>query len=140
MEMGDLGTVLDAGHLFDDRPRAAWTRRFLERDGHHLLIAFLDDRAVGFVSGIEISHPDKATEMLLYELGVDEPFRRRGVARDLVQSLADVARERRCRGMWVPVEDGNEPALATYRSAGASSTESATVAWWDLDSGQALQT
>ena len=30
-------------------------------------------------------HPDKGTEMLLYELGVDESYRRRGIGRVVAQ-------------------------------------------------------
>ena len=47
------------------------------------------DRPVGMISGVETTHPDKGTEMFLYELGVDEDARRRGVATALVNALAD---------------------------------------------------
>lgn len=71
LTIDDVDAVLAAGHLFDAPPTREWTRRFLERDGHHLVLAEEDGRALGFVSGMEITHPDKGTEMLLYELGVD---------------------------------------------------------------------
>lgn len=81
---------------------------------------------------MEIIHPDKGTELLLYELSVDEPCRRRGIGRQLVRSLADLARERRRRGVWVPIEDADDRALETYLSAGVDSTERAVIAAWDL--------
>ena len=115
----DEQAVLAAG-LFDDPPDPDATRRFLGETNHHLLIAY--DAAgtpVGFVSGVETTHPDKGTEMFLYELGVDEAARRRGVGRALVDALAQLARERGCYGMWTGTESVNEAALATYRSAGA---------------------
>ncbi len=71
--------------------------------------------------------------MLLYELGVQESHRRRGIGRHLVQSLADLARRRSCRGMWVPIDAGDEPATATYRSAGAGGMQDAAILWWDFD-------
>lgn len=71
MDGDDLDLVLGAGHLFDHEPTREATAAFLCREGHHLLLAFLDTSPVGFVSGIEVIHPDKGTEMLLYELGVD---------------------------------------------------------------------
>ena len=39
------------------------------RVSRHLLMALEDERPVGFVTGIETVHPDKGTEMYLYELG-----------------------------------------------------------------------
>jgi ribosomal protein S18 acetylase RimI-like enzyme len=78
---GDDGLVAAASHLFDGPARADATARFLAEGGHHLLVAYEDEHAVGFVSGVEVTHPDKGTEMFLYELAVDEPFRRRGIGR-----------------------------------------------------------
>ena len=73
--------------------------------------------AVGFVSGVETTHPDKGTEMFLYELGVDESARRQGVGRALVEALAAFAEERGCYGMWVLTEDDNVAARKTYERA-----------------------
>jgi ribosomal protein S18 acetylase RimI-like enzyme len=128
----DVAVVLASGHLFDESPDRGWTELFLGRDGHHLLLAFIEEEPVGFVTGVEITHPDKGTELLLYELGVDEGFRRRGIGRQLVRSLAELARARGCHGMWVPVDSDDGPALALYQGAGATGTEAATIAWWDL--------
>ena len=65
-----------------------------------------------------MTHPDKGTEMFLYELAVDPAARNRGVGRALVRELADLARERRCYGMWVLTDDGNPAALRAYAAAG----------------------
>ena len=73
---------------------------------------------MGFVSGVEVTHPDKGTEMFLYELAVDEPFRRRGIGRALVERLAALARDAGCYGMWVITDDDNEAARATYEGTG----------------------
>ncbi|MBV7248211.1 GNAT family N-acetyltransferase [Streptomyces sp. MW-W600-10] len=111
--------LLAAGHLFDAPPRELWATRFLAADGHVMLIAYVDGVPAGFVSGIEMLHPDKGTEMCLYELGVDEPFRRRGIGRALTLELVELARERGCYDVWVGVEHDNAAALATYGAAGA---------------------
>ena len=63
---------------------------------------------------MEVTHPDKGTEMFLYELAVDEPFRRRGIGRALVERLAALAREAGCYGMWVITDKDNDAARATY--------------------------
>ena len=122
-----------AAHLLDAPPLPAATAAFLAADGHHLLLAREDDRPVGFVSGVETTHPDKGTEMFLSELGVDEAFRRRGIGTALVRALADLARERGCTGMWVATEADNEAALATYRRAGAADPEPCVTLAWELD-------
>jgi ribosomal protein S18 acetylase RimI-like enzyme len=131
----DRDRVLAAATLFDGPAREDWTSRFLAEDGHHLLIASVDGIDVGFVSGVETSHPDKGTEMFLYELGVDEPYRRRGIGRALVAALAGLAADRGCYGMWVSTEADNEAALATYRSAGAGPPEPGVTLTWALGAG-----
>ncbi|MFI5262359.1 MAG: GNAT family N-acetyltransferase [Candidatus Limnocylindrales bacterium] len=128
----DQAAVLEAGYLFDDPPVVAATTRFLDLPGHHLLFAFEGGRAIGFVSGVELTHPDKGTEMFLYELGVDEPYRRRGVGRALVVALASLARERGCNGMVVLTEARNEAARRTYRGAGAGPAASTVMLTWTL--------
>lgn len=127
---GDDRTVLAGADLFDSPPTAAWTARYLESAGHHLLVAVAGERPVGFVTGIETTHPDKGTEMFLYELSVHEDHRNRGIGRALVEALADLARGRGCYGMWVATDASNAAALATYRAAGAEPPEPCeTLAW-----------
>ncbi|BFP55213.1 GNAT family N-acetyltransferase [Streptomyces sp. CMC78] len=127
-----VAELLAAGHLFDAPPREVWATRFLAADGHVMLIAYVDGVPAGFVSGIEMLHPDKGTEMCLYELGVDEPFRRRGIGGALTRTLVDVARERGCYDLWVGVERDNEAALATYRSAGAAADGGFAMLVWEF--------
>ncbi|MGW3914002.1 GNAT family N-acetyltransferase [Streptomyces sp. NPDC005070] len=127
-----VGELTAAEYLFDAPVRPEWARRFLEAQGHHLFLAYEGEVPVGFVSGVETVHPDKGTEMFLYELAVAEPFRRRGTGRALVRELAGLARERGCYGMWVGVDSGNDVALATYRSAGGKDDGSCTVMTWDF--------
>jgi ribosomal protein S18 acetylase RimI-like enzyme len=128
----DVDTVVAAGHLFDDDVRVAWARHFLAQPNHHLCVAFVDGGPAGFVSGVELTHPDKGTEMFLYELGVDDRFQRRGIGRALVTALAERARQRGCYGMWVLTESDNEAALRTYQSAGAGERADAVMLTWHL--------
>jgi aminoglycoside 3-N-acetyltransferase I len=131
VEAGEVDAVVAAGALFDRTPDPAATAWFLAQPGHHLLLAFDDaGTALGFVTGVETTHPDKGTEMFLYELGVAEEHRRQGVATALVETLAALARERGCYGMWVATEAENAAALATYRAAGARPPEPAVTLGW----------
>lgn len=136
MTSGDAATIEAASYLFDDDVQREWAERFLRQGNHHLCIAYVDDEPAGFVSGVEITHPDKGTEMLLYELGVDEDFRRRGIGRSLAIALRDFAHARGCTGMWVPVDSDNDPAMAMYRSAAPDEDAETHVVWWDLSGEQ----
>ncbi len=129
----DASEVMRGAELFDAPPAAAATERFLRSAGHHLLYAYDEDgRAVGMVSGVETTHPDKGTEMFLYELSVAESARGRGVATALVRALATLARDVGCYGMWVGTERENAAALATYRRAGARREAPYVTLEWDL--------
>jgi aminoglycoside 3-N-acetyltransferase I len=128
---GDEQIVLAGADLFDGPPTEAFTEKFLALEGHHLLAALDDDgNAIGFVTGVETTHPDKGTEMFLYELSVGEEDRGRGVGRALVEALAELARDGGCYGMWVGTEADNAAALATYRAAGADPPEPCVILSW----------
>ena len=131
---GDDDKVTEASGLFDGPPRAEATARFLADPNHHLLLAYEDDQPAGFVSGVEVTHPDKGTEMFLYELAVDERFRRRGIGRALAAALAGLARQRGCYGMFVLTDHDNLAAQATYLSAGAvrEADNIVMLSWTDL--------
>jgi len=134
----DAAAVKAGADLFDEPPRAAATEQFLNSPGHHLLFAYDDEShdgaaaVIGMISGVETTHPDKGTEMFLYELGVAPAARRRGVATELVQALATLAKARGCYGMWVGVDVDNVAALATYRRAGAQEETACVVQSWDF--------
>ncbi|WP_033220838.1 GNAT family N-acetyltransferase [Kitasatospora phosalacinea] len=122
-----------AGHLFDTVPEREATARFLADERHHLLIAYVDDAPAGMVTGVEMTHPDKGTEMFLYELGVDESFRGRGIGRALVSALADLSRERGCYGLWTLTDGDNVAARTTYRRAEGVPEPGQTVFTWVFD-------
>ncbi len=108
----------------------AGARAFLERPGHHLLLASRGSAAIGFVSGVETIHPDKGTEMFLYELSVHESARRQGVGVALVAALERLARSRGCYGMWVLADADNDAALRTYARAGGTDEGSPRMIGW----------
>ena len=129
----DPAAVDAAADLFDEPPIAAATERFLASPGHHLLLAYDEcGRPVGMISGVEMTHPDKGTEMFIYELGVAPAARLQGIGARLVTELATIARRNGCYGMWVGTEPDNAAALATYRRAGATEEAPFTLLNWDL--------
>jgi aminoglycoside 3-N-acetyltransferase I len=127
-------TVMLGAELFDEPPTPARAEHFLRQPGHHLLFAWDDqhphDRPIGFVSGVEILHPDKDPELYLNELGVADAAQRQGVGTALVRALADLARAHGCVAMWEVSDADNQAATATYRRSGADEGSPTNVFTW----------
>jgi [ribosomal protein S18]-alanine N-acetyltransferase len=132
---GDDAEVMAASALLDGPADAKATVRFLADPDHHLLVAYQEGRPVGFVSGVEMTHPDKGTEMFLYELAVDEDYQRLGIGRALVYQLVEVARRRGCYGLWVVTENSNDAAKATYQGTGGVPQADQLVFTWTFNDG-----
>jgi ribosomal protein S18 acetylase RimI-like enzyme len=126
------GGVADAADLFDHPIDLDATSDFLADERHHLLIGYVGDRPAGFVTGVELLHPDKPRpEMFLYELGVNAEFRRRGVATALMQRLVELCHERGCGEMFVLTDEDNDAGQATYRRAGGVPEPAGILFHWD---------
>jgi ribosomal protein S18 acetylase RimI-like enzyme len=98
-----------------------------------MLAAFSGDEPVGMVLAYELRRRHgEETMLLVYELGVDEPFQRRGIATQLMQELARIARERGIGEGFLIAEPGNDAANALYASLGG---ERLDVVEWDFHYG-----
>ena len=135
---GSAREIDAAASVFDDPLDARAIARFLASDTHHLLIAYDDEQPVGFVTGVEMTHPDKGTEIFVYELGVLEHAQNRGIGRALVRALSGIAIARGCYGMWVLTEADNDAALRTYERAGGKRSEGQVMFDWTFGADDAL--
>jgi ribosomal protein S18 acetylase RimI-like enzyme len=133
-EPGSEGRVQAAERLFDNPVDGEATRRFLENDANHLLIAYVDGEPAGFVSATELTHPDQSQpELFPNELGVDAAYRGRGIGRRLVVQLWELARGRGCRGMWVLTAEANAAANKVYAAAGGVRARAEIMYQWGED-------
>lgn len=134
IRVDDPSLLVENSALFDEPVTLEGAKDFLGRPGHLLLLALTSAGAgIGFVSGVVMRHPDKQAEMFVYELGVDEAWRQRGVAKALLFAMRDEARARGCMAMWTGTEADNGAALATYRSVGATvDSDSVFITWDDI--------
>jgi ribosomal protein S18 acetylase RimI-like enzyme len=128
----DLAVLVAATDLFDRPVDPEHAQRLLETTDHVVLLAMAGDDPVGFVTGVEILHPDKGPEMFLNELAVAESHRRRGIGIALVTALRDLARARDCRAMWVLTDHDNAAAVATYEKAGPTPGTTHVMFDWPL--------
>jgi ribosomal protein S18 acetylase RimI-like enzyme len=121
LQPGDTRILLNvAAEVFDNPVDPQLTREFLEDPRHHIAVAIDNNQVVGFASGVHYVHPDKPPEMWINEVGVAPTHRRRGLARAVLRSLLEVARERQCTSAWVLTDQSNEAAIALYESTGGT--------------------
>jgi len=107
--------------LFDDG--VAWDgeqgRRFLKNPDNLLLVAWWQGHACGFLTAHRLQRFDhRRAEVLLYEVGVDEEFRRRGVGTALIAAVKRWAAEVGADEVWVLIETDNTAAQALYAATG----------------------
>jgi aminoglycoside 3-N-acetyltransferase I len=94
-----------------------------------VLAAFQGKQPIGFVYGYELLRMDGAPSMLfVYELDVDEAYRRRGIATSLMTELVEIARSRGIAEGFVLTEPENAAANTLYESLGGERSE---VVMWD---------
>ena len=124
LERADIKLIL-ASEAFDNLPTSRQAMAFFTQSNHLITGAIIEGELIGFASGILHYHPDKDPQLFISEVGVNEAYRRRGIARRLVNLLRT-----RCDTAWLATESDNAPARALYRSADAEETEGIVVYDW----------
>ena len=78
-------------------------------------------------------HPDKRVELMLYEIAVDEPARRKGVGRALVAALTDLASERGCAELFVFADGDDARAQSFYDALAPARRDDCVMFTWSVD-------
>jgi GNAT superfamily N-acetyltransferase len=121
---GAVGVSVEPGYM----------RPFLADERHYFLAAYEDDEPLGYLFGYLLRRFDgRAPTMFVYEMGVAEQHRRRGIGRALVEEIKRLAGADGCRKMFVLTGKGNEAAMALYRSAGGTEGDAdpSISFWWN---------
>jgi aminoglycoside 3-N-acetyltransferase I len=106
-------------NFFSAPPGDAYLRRLLSDGRFVLLAAKSDGKVVGALSAYELmKYEQERSEFYIYDLAVAEPFRRRGIARSLIEALKLIARDAGSWVIFVQADREDEPAVALYRSMG----------------------
>jgi ribosomal protein S18 acetylase RimI-like enzyme len=116
-----------APDIFDKPIDPRLLEEFLADARHHVAVAIDADLVVGMASAVHYVHPDKRAQMFINEVGVSSAYRRRGLARRLVQALIDEAARLQCSEAWVLADADNQAARALYESAGGTAAPVASI-------------
>lgn len=110
-----LNSLLDEGTVWDE----VQGNKFLGDGNNGLWVAYIENVAVGFITAHRLQRFDKRqAEILLYEIGVHEEYRKRGIGKALIEKVKDWASEVGADEVWVLTNTSNDAAMALYTSAG----------------------
>ena len=115
--------------LFDDKQwNEAEGNKFLANQDNALFVAFEDNTPTGFLTAHRLQRFDsRKAEVLLYEMGVHEDYRRKGIGKALIEEVKKWAKEVGAAEVWVLTEKSNIPAMAMYQSAGGQEEAPGTI-------------
>ena len=124
----DTALLLAAAPLLDRPPQREAARAFLADPRNYFLLATVDNTPAGFIRAHALAQFDTPRpQFFLYEIGVDPAFRRRGIARALIETLHDHARALGAEEDFVLTNPSNGPALALYRATGGVQDEEEAI-------------
>ena len=115
-----FGRAFDEAETYErESPGDAWFETLLAKE-HLVPLAALDgEEVVGGLVAYELDKLERERrEMYIYDLAVEERYRRRGIATALINHLRGIAAS---RGVWVifiQADYGDHPAIALYDKLG----------------------
>ncbi len=120
------GMLTMFGRAFDDvptyndaRPGKDYLERLLASDNFIALAAVDGEEVVGGLAAYVLPKFEQArSEIYIYDLAVDERYRRRGIATALIRELGRIGAERGAWVMFVQADHGDDPAIELYSGLG----------------------
>lgn len=114
------------GRVFDEAdtyarhpPDDDYLRTLLAKETFLAIVAIAGDRTVGGLAGYVLTKFEQArAEFYIYDLAVDEPYRRRGVATAMIRKLKHIAAARGIYVIFVQADLEDAPAIALYTKLG----------------------
>jgi aminoglycoside 3-N-acetyltransferase I len=83
------------------------------------LVALEADTVVGgLVAYVLEKFERQRSEIYIYDLAVDEPYRRRGIATALIRTLREIGKSLGAYVIFVQADHGDDPAIRLYESLG----------------------
>ena len=125
-----INNVLD--DVFDYPIKSNSLKSFLNQKNHHLLCAFNDkNQLIGFVSFVELYHPDKDTQIFVNELSVHESYQRMKIGTYLMNQVFTYAKDQ-AYYVWVATEMDNVEAIDFYLSLEPKTSQKSVFFDWEI--------
>jgi aminoglycoside 3-N-acetyltransferase I len=100
----------------------------LSKDDFHAFVALKDKLLIGGLTAYELPmFKEDVREMFLYEIGVDENYRQKGIAKELIDSLKRTCLDKGIKIIFVGTSLDNPAARQLYKS---TSGEEEVTAWF----------
>jgi GNAT superfamily N-acetyltransferase len=130
LQSGEEARLKELCRRFKQRvPSDDEAARLLAREDVHVWVAEVEGELAGFAYAYVLLRIDGDTSVFLYELDVDERFRRLGLGRALVDQARTLAEGEGVLKMWVDTSYDNEPAKRTYAAAGGTPSDEPTLVY-----------
>ena len=116
-----FGRAFDEPNAYTARqPDDPYLRDLLASDTFIAVAAVEQGRVIGGLAAYVLPKFEQArSELYIYDLAVDQPHRRQGVATAMIGELQNVAAARGVYVIFVQADRGDEPAIALYTKLGA---------------------
>jgi aminoglycoside 3-N-acetyltransferase I len=115
-----FGAAFDEAATYNEaRPGSEYLEQLLSSDYFIAVAAVRGDEVLGGLAAYELrKFEQRRSEIYIYDLAVDERYRRRGLATGLIRELKQVAAERGAYVMFVQADSGDDPAIRLYSRLG----------------------
>ena len=109
----------DAKSYLSAQPSDEYLASLLAREDFVPLVAIADSKVVGgLVAYVLRKFEQERSEIYIYDLAVDEKYRRQRIATGLINELREIAREKGAWVIYVQADHGDDPAIKLYESLG----------------------
>jgi ribosomal protein S18 acetylase RimI-like enzyme len=110
-----------ADDVFDHAIDRARLAAYPATPGHYFIAALADGWMIGQLAAVLHRHPDRRPiELYVDEVAVAPAYRRRGIARRMLDAAFALGRELGCEELWVATEPDNLPARGLYETRGVA--------------------
>lgn len=100
-------------------PSDEYLNKLLAREDFIPFVAVVDGKVVGGLAAYVLrKFEQERSEIYVYDLAVEEAYRRRGIATGLINKLREIAREIGAYVIFVQADHGDDPAIKLYESLG----------------------